>query len=63
MFFPHETGNQKVLIQQQEGWIAKHTVSEEDRQAAQSGPEAADDGPMDPMQGLEGLDEAGPKPA
>ncbi|KAL5385955.1 hypothetical protein DPSP01_004391 [Paraphaeosphaeria sporulosa] len=53
----------KTAIWEQEGWIAKHAVSEEDRQAAQQAPEAADDGPMDPMQGLEGLDEAGPKPA
>ncbi|KAF2689599.1 hypothetical protein K458DRAFT_400317 [Lentithecium fluviatile CBS 122367] len=52
----------KTAIWEQEGWIAKHAVSEEDRHAAQQGqpePEA----PMDPMQGLEGLDEAGPKPA
>jgi hypothetical protein len=47
----------------QEGWIAKHAVSEEDRQAAQQAPRESEDGPMDPMQGLEGLDEAGPKPA
>jgi hypothetical protein len=63
MLFHQESHNQHVLIQGQEGWIAKHAVSEEDRQAAQQAPEAADDDPMDPMQGLEGLDEAGPKPA
>jgi RNA recognition motif-containing protein len=46
----------------QEGWLAKHAVSEEDRQATEQVPEESN-GPMDPMQGLEGLDEAGPKPA
>lgn len=47
---------------EQEGWIAKHAVSEEDRQAVEQVKEEAN-GPMDPMQGLEGLDEAGPKVA
>ncbi|KAF2005290.1 peptidyl-prolyl cis-trans isomerase E [Amniculicola lignicola CBS 123094] len=51
----------KVAIWEQEGWIAKHAVSEEDREAAAGTTE--DSAPMDPMQGLEGLDEAGPKPA
>lgn len=46
----------------QEGWLAKHAVSEEDRKAHEQVQEEAN-GPMDPMQGLEGLDEAGPKPA
>ena len=46
----------------QEGWLAKHAVSEEDRQATEQ-QQVEDDGPMDPMQGLEGLDEAGPKAA
>jgi hypothetical protein len=44
------------------GWLAKHAVSEEDRQATEQVQEEAN-GPMDPMQGLEGLDEAGPKAA
>jgi hypothetical protein len=44
----------------QEGWLAKHAVSEEDRQATEHAQET--NGAMDPMQGLEGLDEAGPKP-
>lgn len=40
----------------QEDYAAKHNVSEEDRMAVE------DDGkPADPMQGLEGLDQAGPK--
>ncbi|CAI6339170.1 unnamed protein product [Periconia digitata] len=54
----------KTAVWEQEGWIAKHAVSEEDRQATQQQTEQApSDGPMDPMQGLEGLDEAGPKQA
>ncbi|KAL3427167.1 peptidyl prolyl cis-trans isomerase [Phlyctema vagabunda] len=43
-------------------WLAENAVSDEDRLAAErakSGGERADD----PMQGLEGLDVAGPKPA
>ena len=47
----------------QEGWLAEHAVSEEDRAAAAAGAAASiDDRPEDPMQGLEGLDVAGPKP-
>ena len=46
----------------QEGWLAKHAVSDEDRQATEQAP-GESNGPMDPMQGLEGLDEAGPKMA
>lgn len=46
----------------QEGWLAKHAVSEEDRKANEQAQDETN-GPMDPMQGLEGLDEAGPKPA
>ena len=47
----------------QEGYLAKHAVSEEDRMAAAQGDNADQDGPLDPMQGLEGLDVAGPRPA
>ena len=46
----------------QEGWLAKHAVSEEDRQAMERGQEASEAGPSDPMQELEGLDVAGPQP-
>ena len=50
-----------LLILLQEGYLAKHAVSEEDRLATeQSKAEAM--APADPMQGLEGLDVAGPKP-
>ncbi|KAJ4336369.1 hypothetical protein N0V95_008632 [Ascochyta clinopodiicola] len=52
----------KTAVWEQEGWLAKHAVSEEDRQATEQLQEEAN-GPMDPMQGLEGLDEAGPKAA
>ncbi|KAB2579164.1 hypothetical protein BFW01_g11531 [Lasiodiplodia theobromae] len=51
----------KTAIWEQEGYLAKHAVSDEDRLAA----EQAKAGAMtaaDPMQGLEGLDVAGPKP-
>ena len=40
----------------QEGYLASHAVNDEDRI-----PVAENDAPMDPMQGLEGLDVAGPK--
>ncbi|KAF2017063.1 peptidyl-prolyl cis-trans isomerase E [Aaosphaeria arxii CBS 175.79] len=53
----------KTAVWEQEGWLAKHAVSEEDRKATEQNQEVANDGPMDPMQGLEGLDEAGPKQA
>jgi hypothetical protein len=38
-------------------------VSEEDKRAAEQANSGLDDVPYDPMQGLEGLDVAGPKPA
>jgi len=37
-------------------------VNDEDRIAAEQGRDAANDRPMDPMEGLEGLDVAGPRP-
>jgi hypothetical protein len=46
----------------QEEWLAKHAVSEEDRMAAEGPATAKDVSADDPMQGLEGLDVAGPKP-
>ncbi|KAE9991961.1 hypothetical protein Vi05172_g5453 [Venturia inaequalis] len=49
----------KTAVWQQEGWLAQHGVSEEDRPPEADGDA---DGPLDPMQGLEGLDVAGPKP-
>lgn len=52
----------KTAIWEQEGWLAEHNVSEEDRTATAGARSAVDDRPEDPMQGLEGLDFAGPKP-
>ena len=46
----------------QEGWLAENAVSEEDKMAAERA-QAGANRPDDPMQGLEGLDVAGPKPA
>ena len=51
-----------MLIQKQEGWLAENAVSEEDKLAAERAMSSADR-PDDPMEGLEGLDVAGPKPA
>ncbi|KAJ6049796.1 uncharacterized protein N7446_006876 [Penicillium canescens] len=51
----------KTAIWEQEGYLAKHAVSEEDREAAEEA-QAASGRPQDPMQGLEQLDVAGPKP-
>lgn len=47
----------------QEGWLAENAVSEEDKLAAERAKSGPQDRPDDPMQGLEGLDVAGPKPA
>ncbi|KAI9793018.1 MAG: hypothetical protein M1833_000839 [Piccolia ochrophora] len=52
----------KTAVWQQEGWLAKYAVSEEDRLATGGGMNEEDVRPEDPMQGLEGLDVAGPKP-
>ncbi|KAK8086274.1 hypothetical protein PG994_001248 [Apiospora phragmitis] len=52
----------KTALWQQESWLAEHAVDEEDRTAADGAKGAIDDRPEDPMQGLEGLDVAGPKP-
>lgn len=46
----------------QEGWLAENAVSEEDKMAADTARAGEQDRPDDPMQGLEGLDVAGPKP-
>ncbi|KAK9781059.1 putative RRM domain-containing protein [Seiridium cardinale] len=52
----------KTAVWQQESWLAEHAVSEEDRIAGEAARGGADDRPEDPMQGLEGLDVAGPRP-
>ncbi|KAL1305196.1 hypothetical protein AAFC00_002116 [Neodothiora populina] len=52
----------KTAIWEQEGYLNKYAVSDEDRLAAGGADaEQKDDQPMDPMQGLEGLDVAGPR--
>lgn len=48
----------KITNSQQEGWLAENAVDEQDRMATDQAQSKADD----PMQGLEGLDVAGPKP-
>ncbi|KAF4213996.1 hypothetical protein CNMCM8980_009818 [Aspergillus fumigatiaffinis] len=51
----------KTAIWEQEGYLAKYAVSEEDKMAAAEA-RAVSEGAPDPMQGLEELDVAGPKP-
>ncbi|KAH8590288.1 hypothetical protein B0O99DRAFT_635166 [Bisporella sp. PMI_857] len=53
----------KTALWEQEGWLAENAVSEEDRLAAERAKSGTEDKPYDPMEGLEGLDVAGPKPA
>ncbi len=48
------------LTSSQESWLAANAVSEEDKLASQQLSET-EDRPEDPMQGLEGLDVAGPR--
>ncbi|KAF6231263.1 hypothetical protein HO173_010595 [Letharia columbiana] len=52
----------KTAVWESEGYLAKHAVSEEDRIATGPGREELEAIPEDPMQGLEGLDVAGPQP-
>jgi len=49
-----------IAIWEQEGYLAQNAVSEEDRAAVQ---QSHNERPDDPMEGLEGLDVAGPRPA
>ncbi|KAK3314947.1 hypothetical protein B0H66DRAFT_564033 [Apodospora peruviana] len=49
----------KKALWEQESWLAENAVAEEDRLAHE---QAQNTRPEDPMQGLEGLDVAGPKP-
>ncbi|ROT43387.1 RNA recognition domain-containing protein [Sodiomyces alkalinus F11] len=51
----------KTAVWQQEAWLATHAVSEEDQMAAEEA-KARDAAGSDPMQGLQELDVAGPKP-
>ncbi|KAB5585343.1 putative cyclophilin protein [Coniochaeta sp. 2T2.1] len=52
----------KTAVWEQEEWLAKHAVSEEDRMGAEGTSTSNALPAEDPMQGLEGLDVAGPKP-
>ncbi|EMR71502.1 hypothetical protein MGN70_001969 [Eutypa lata] len=52
----------KTAVWEQEGWLAENAVSDEDRLAAEMAKAGEQERPDDPMQGLEGLDVAGPKP-
>lgn len=45
----------------QEGYLAEHAVNEDDRAAAQQARMGVNSRSEDPMEGLEGLDVAGPK--
>ncbi|RVD89810.1 uncharacterized protein DFL_000802 [Arthrobotrys flagrans] len=50
----------KVAVWEQEGWLKKYEVDEEDRKVVE-GARGNVGGGGDPMEGLEGLDVAGPK--
>ncbi len=52
----------QLLTSRQEGWLAEHAVGEEDSLAAEQAGVAGDSAKDDPMEGLEGLDVAGPRP-
>jgi len=52
----------KTAVWESEGYLAKHAVSEEDRIIMSSGRGELEAIIEDPMQGLEGLDVAGPQP-
>ncbi|KAK2066430.1 hypothetical protein P8C59_000254 [Phyllachora maydis] len=52
----------RTALWAQEGWLAENAVSKEDRLVATQTEAADNSRPDDPMQGLEGLDVAGPKP-
>lgn len=50
----------KIAVWEQEGYL-EHAVNEEDRSAARQARLGTNSRPEDPMEGLEGLDVAGPK--
>ncbi|KAI0999180.1 hypothetical protein K3495_g9018 [Podosphaera aphanis] len=53
----------KTALWEQEGWLAENAISEDDKLATERARSGPGDKPDDPMQGLEGLDVAGPNPA
>ncbi|CAG8948884.1 hypothetical protein HYFRA_00002008 [Hymenoscyphus fraxineus] len=52
----------KTALWEQEGWLAENAVSEEDKLVTERARAGVEERPEDPMQGLEGLDVAGPRP-
>ncbi|EEY19077.1 hypothetical protein D7B24_004038 [Verticillium nonalfalfae] len=52
----------KKAVWEQEGWLAENAVGEEDRMASEQVTIQSEARGPDPMQGLEGLDVAGPRP-
>ncbi|KFH48640.1 Peptidyl-prolyl cis-trans isomerase E-like protein [Hapsidospora chrysogenum ATCC 11550] len=50
----------KTAVWEQEGWLAKHAAEEENGDGDQA--QTMNGSAPDPMQGLEGLDVAGPRP-
>lgn len=62
LYFPQKQIQTNGLrAAQQESWLAKHAVSEEDRLATDQAQVPEESRADDPMQGLEGLDVAGPR--
>ena len=53
----------KTAVWESEGYLAKHAVREGDRIGTSASEEKEAEAAVDSMQGLEGLDIAGPKPA
>ncbi|CAF9931775.1 MAG: hypothetical protein HETSPECPRED_008193 [Heterodermia speciosa] len=51
----------KTAVWEQEAWLAKHAVIEEDKLATNQDQHNPPEPPIDPMLGLEGLDVAGPR--
>ncbi|KAF3937375.1 hypothetical protein ABW19_dt0205538 [Dactylella cylindrospora] len=54
----------RVAVWEQEGWLSRNEVSEEDRRVVEEGKKGGGGvgrGGGDPMEGLEGLDVAGPR--
>jgi len=51
----------KTAVWEQEGWLAKYAVGEDDRTKADNEVRSEAEQPLDPMQGLEKLEYAGPQ--
>jgi len=57
-----ESLGSRTALWKQEGWLAENASTEEDRLAAEQNQAPIDEIAEDPMQGLEDLDVAGPRP-